>query len=318
MNDLMDRTTLVDTDECTRVQAALLRTLAYFDVFKHPLSLPELLRYADLKLSHEGHILQLLDALVTRGAIEHHAGYWTLSDATTRVHHRELSAERAKARFPQAERMTRRIASFPFVQAVFISGSLSKGCMAPDGDIDYFIITRPGRLWVARTMLILYKKFFLLNSRRDFCVNYFVDTEHLTVTDHDRYTALEVVTLIPLYGNGTTEAFFDRNAWAFAHYPATHVPRSKEVKAQLPRLKAHLERLLDGRIGGLLDSWAMQLTWHFWRWKFDHLDPKAFDQALRTRTYVSKHHPRDFRHLVLDGYELRMRNLEQQLGRSLR
>ena len=26
--------------------------------------------------------------------------------------------------------------------------------MAEDGDIDYFVITEPGRLWIARTLLI--------------------------------------------------------------------------------------------------------------------------------------------------------------------
>lgn len=318
MNEPMDSITTVHTDERDRTRAGLLRTLAYFDVFDHPLSLSEILRFADVPLGNEQLVGQLLDELVSTGALDHHAGYWTLRDGVARVHRRELSTERAQARFPQAERMTRRIASFPFVRAVFISGSLSKGCMAPDGDIDYFIITRPGRLWVARTLLILYKKFFLLNSRRDFCVNYFVDTEHLTVNDRDRYTALEVVTLIPLYGNGTTEAFFDRNAWAFAHYPGTRAPHSKELPANRPGLKRWFERALNGRAGDLLDALSMELTWRFWRWKFDHLDPKAFDQALRTRTYVSKHHPRDFRHKVLDGYERRMRSLEHQLGASLR
>ena len=318
MNDLMDSTTTVNTEECMRVRAGLLRTLAYFDVFNHPLDLSEVMRYADMPLSDEEVVIKLLQELTAQDIIEHHEGYWTFRDAVARVQRRELSAKRAHTRFPQAERMARRIASFPFVRAVFISGSLSKGCMAPDGDIDYFIITRPGRLWVARTLLILYKKLFLLNSRRDLCVNYFVDTEHLTVTDHDRYTALEVVTLIPLYGNGTTEAFFERNAWAFAQYPAAHLPHSREVQVQLPRLKGLLERLLNGRGGELLDAWAMQLTWRFWRWKFDHLDPKTFDQALRTRSHISKHHPRDFRHLVLDGFELRMRGLEKKLGIPLR
>jgi hypothetical protein len=186
--------------------------------------------------------------------------------------------------------------------------------MAPDGDIDYFIITSPGRLWVARTLLILYKKLFLLNSRRDFCVNYFVDTEHLTVTERDRYTALEVVTLIPVYGNGSSNAFFERNAWAFAHYPSVRARRGRDLQPSLPRLKRTLERLLNGRGGALLDAWAMQLTWRFWRWKFDHFDPRAFDQALRSRTYVSKHHPNDFRQLVLEGYDRRLARLEDQLG----
>jgi len=318
MNELMASTRTVRSDERSRTRACLLRTLAYFDVFDHPLTVAELVYYADVPFVNARSAHRELTELLALGTLEHHAGHWSLHDCVERVQRRLRSAERAQARFPQAERMTRRIASFPFVRAVLISGSMSKGCMAPDGDIDYFIITTPGRLWVARTLLILYKKLFLLNSRRDFCVNYFVDIEHLTVTERDRYTALEVVTLIPVYGKVCSNAFFERNAWAFAHYPSVRARRGSDLQPGLPRLKSILERLLNGRVGALLDAWAMQLTWRFWRWKFDHLDPRAFDQALRSRTHVSKHHPRDFRQLVLDGYDLRLSKLEQQLGVPLR
>jgi hypothetical protein len=299
-------------------RGAILRTLAYFDVFDHPLTSAELLRFTDLKEPGERNMELLLQGLKDRGIVEGFAGYWTLKDCVQRVRQRELAEERARARFPKAERMARRIARFPFVRAVFISGSLSKGCMAADGDIDYFIITTPGRLWVARTLLILYKKLFLLNSRRDFCVNYFLDTEHLTVEDRNRFTAMEVVTLLPLYGNGTTEAFFDRNAWAFAMFPATPQPRSREIGIGNARFKSSVEKLLSGRLGDLLDDKAMEITWRFWKWKFNHLDPRSFDLALRTRTYVSKHHPRNFQQRVLDGFDHRMCALEKQLGQALR
>jgi len=314
MNELMARTSTERSDERTRTWAGLLRALAYFDVFDHPLTAAELVHYADVKFINTQEVYPALRELVSIGAVEHHAGHWSLRDCIERVQRRERSAERAQARFPQAERMTRRIASFPFVRAVLISGSMSKGCMAPDGDIDFFIITSPRRLWVARTLLILYKKLFLLNSRRDFCLNYFVDTEHLTVTERDRYTALEVVTLIPVYGNATSNAFFERNAWAFAHYPSVSAKRGRDLQPSLPLLKHTLERLLNGRVGAILDAWTMELTCRFWRWKFDHLDPRDFDQTLRSRTYVSRHHPNDFRQLVLEGYHLRLARLEQQLG----
>jgi hypothetical protein len=299
------------------VRGAVLRTLAYFDIFDHPLTQDELLRFADIQEPGERTLERVLHELKASGIIEEYAGYWAMKDCLHRVRLREISEERARVRFPKAERMARRIARFPFVRAVFISGSMSKGCLSADGDIDYFIITTPGRLWVARTLLILYKKFFLLNSRRDFCVNYFLDTEHLTVEDRNRFTAMELVTLLPLYGNGTTEAFFDRNAWAFALFPATPQPRSREIGIGQARFKSTLERLLSGRLGDLLDEQAMGYTWRYWKWKFSHMDPRSFDLALRTRTYVSKHHPRNFQQRVLDGFHHRMIVLEKQLGQAL-
>ncbi|MBL7940848.1 MAG: nucleotidyltransferase domain-containing protein [Flavobacteriales bacterium] len=298
-------------------QGMVLRTLAYFDIFDHPLKLDELQRFGAGDGSDPEELLLALIDLETKGLVHRCGKYWGAKECAGSVRLREEAEERARARMPKALVMSRRIARFPFVRAIFLSGSMSKGCLAKDGDIDFFVVTRPGRLWVARTLLILYKKIFLLNSRKDFCVNYFLDTEHLTVEDRNRFTATEVVTLIPTYGNGTTEAFFERNAWAFRMFPGARTPRSHEVATGDTRSKSILEKLLGGRFGDQLDGWCMQLTWYRWKRKFDHFDARTFELALRTRTYVSKHHPRNFQKRVLDGFQERIVALEARLGTPL-
>lgn len=299
------------------LQAAVLRVIAYFDIFHHPVRVDEIIRFANISPLCATHVSEALERLAACGPVQHQAGYWGLGDIRNNVDVRIAAEARADARMPKALNMSRRIARFPFVRAVFISGSMSKGCLAEDGDIDFFVVTTPGRLWVARTMLVLYKKIFLLNSRRDFCVNYFLDTEHLTVEDRNRFTATEVVTLMPMYGNGTTEAFFERNAWAFNMYPGAVAPKSREVSIGKARGKGWMERALAGRIGTILDNWAMQLTWYFWKRKFSNMDARSFELALRTRTYVSKHHPRNFQKRVMDGFDERMCELERRLGAPL-
>lgn len=303
--------------DLTAVQATVLRTLAYFDIFHHPLTLPELKRFAEGATPARHELIEALHHLEERGLVQCHDGHWALRDTRRAVIERARSEARAKARMPKAITMSRLIARFPFVRAVFISGSLSKGCMTPDGDIDFFIITAPGRLWVARTLMVLYKKLFLLNSHRDFCVNYFLDTEHLTVEDRNRFTAMEVVTLLPMYGNGTTEAFFERNAWAFRMNPGSRPRSSLEVAEGHAPLKRRMERWLGGTMGEVLDEWCMKATWRFWNWKFRSMDRRTFELALRTRTYVSKHHPRNFQQRVLDGLHRRITELEQRFGNPL-
>lgn len=308
----------VSADEASRATLAeVLRVLAYFDIFDHPVRVDEIIRFGTDATMCAVQIERALDALRERGHVQHFRGYWGLNDVRAAVELRTASEERALARMPQALRMSRRIASFPFVRAVFISGSLSKGRLAEDGDIDFFVVTVPGRLWVARTLLVLYKKLFLLNSRRDFCVNYFLDTEHLAVEDRNRFTATEVVTLLPMYGNGTTAAFFEQNEWAFRLYPGASFPQSREVRIRTARSKGWLERLLSGSLGESLDQWAMQLTWHYWKRRFSDMDVRSFELAFRTRTYVSKHHPRNFQQRVLAGYGQRIRRLEETIGISL-
>lgn len=299
-------------------QCSILRTLAYFDVFRHPLTRDELLTFCCHHRPAPDEVEDLLNGLRHQGLVVNIGPYWGLHTTEADVRARHEDERRAEARMPKAHHMASRIARTPFVRAVFVSGSLSKGRLAVDGDIDFFIITAPGRLWLARTLLIAYKKLFLLNSRRDFCINYFLDSDHLEVADHNRFTATEVVTLRGLQGNGMRDAFFQANQWAFDLLPGARVQHGPEAEAGNGSRKAFWEQLLGGSMGEALDSWSMALTWRYWRWKFNDMDPRTFDLALRTRTYVSKHHPRNFQRRVLDAYHQRLRDLEVRTGRSLR
>lgn len=299
------------------LEASVLRTLAYFGVFGHPLKPEELLCYGDQAPTDAEGLAEALGSLKAQGLVEEHTGHWGLRGTRAAVARRMLSEARARARMPKALSMSRLIGRFPFVRGVFISGSMSKGCLAEDGDIDYFIITRAGRLWVARTLLVLYKRLVLFNSHRDFCVNYFIDEEHLAVEDRNRYTATEVVTLLPTYGNGVAAEFFRHNAWAYAMLPGMQAPASSLADRRGDRLKQRLERLLGGRSGRWLEQWCMRTTHARQRRRFGHMDAAAFDLAFRTRPYVSKHHPRNFQHNVMEAYVKSVAELEQRHGTPL-
>ncbi|MEZ5195381.1 MAG: hypothetical protein R2764_02960 [Bacteroidales bacterium] len=83
----------------------------------------------------------------------------------------------------KAKRFSTFISNFPYVRGISLSGSLSKGYIGDDPDIDYFIITKENRLWLSCTMLIAFKKIFLFNSCKYFCVNYFIDTNNLEIEE---------------------------------------------------------------------------------------------------------------------------------------
>ena len=296
-----------------RSSGALVRTLLYFDIFQHPLRRAELVRFSAMP---EHQVDQALDILVGTGIVEQSDDFFALARIDDLIQRRKEGEARASKRMTKARRMSRLIGSFPFVRGVMLSGSMSKGVLAVDGDIDYFIITAPGRLWVARTLLILYKKLLLFNSRRDFCVNYFVDTEHLPIEDRNLFTATEVATLVPTFGASTCQAFFEANRWAFQQFPNMGPATVRLDGEQAAHGRWH-ERLLSGRLGEHLDDLCMRLTFLRWKRKFGHLDARTFELALRTRKYVSKHHPRSFQQRVLGALDDRMRSFEQQHGFGL-
>src|SRR5690606_36687941 len=97
----------------------------------------------------------------------------------------------------------------------------SKGIAQPHSDIDFFIITAEDRLWICRTLLHVFKKLsFLFGSQHAFCMNYFLDESHLILEEKNRFTATELMTLIPLYGHPTYQNLILRNqCWIQLHLP---------------------------------------------------------------------------------------------------
>jgi predicted nucleotidyltransferase len=91
--------------------------------------------------------------------------------------------------------VTHVIKRFPFVRGVFVTGSLSKNSSDSSSDLDFMVITRKGRLWIARTLLMLFKKIFLLNSYKYFCINFLLSEDNLEIEDKNVFTATEVMTV---------------------------------------------------------------------------------------------------------------------------
>jgi hypothetical protein len=207
-------------------------------------------------------------------------------------------------------------ANFPFVRAVFISGTLSKHVMKPDSDIDFFIITEPGKLWVCRAFLTLYKKLILGNSHRNFCLNYFIDSDNLEIPDKNIFTATEVVTLLPMYCYPLYESFMAKNSWVRSEFPNFKL-RVNETVIQTGTTKKVLESIFNNRLGNFLDQLSFSVILRFWKRKFRHLSESNFTLNFRSQKNVSKHHPNAFQERVVNKYSEKILAFEQTTGFSL-
>ncbi len=300
------------TDEHRHV----LRALLYFDLFNYPLNQVEIKNYSNL--ANYSDLERVIGDLVAINLIFKINDFYALEPKPALVENRLRGNNAADKMMVIAKRMSRFISRFPYVRMVAISGSLSKGYSDELGDIDYFIVTKPGRLWIARSILIAFKKIFLLNSKKYFCVNYFVDTDHLEIPDKNIFTATEVLTLEPMYDAAVFQAFIEANSWATEFLPKA---KTKSASNSNPKrnyvMKSIVEFFLNGRLGEALDAYLMKLTMNKWQRKFNHFTPEYFEHALRSRKYVSKHHPQNFQKKVLDSLEQRILAFEKQHGLSL-
>ena len=301
------------------VSKNILRILLYFDIFKHPLRKEEIFHCSCEPLVTLSMVEAELNFLLSQNILVLSKGFYLLEN---NQHHvlRRLSGEAAAQKaLKTAYRFSKFISLFPFVRGVCISGSLSKGYMDRETDIDYFIITATGRLWLSRSLLVLFKKIFLLNSRKYFCVNYFVDEENLRIPDKNFFTATELAFIVPTYNYELYARLIDRNNWMKKYYPLFPMREKKGVlPVKKPMLKRFLELLFKGAVGEKLDSLFFSLTLNHWKKKFSYFDESTFDHRFRSRKNVSKHHPKGFQDKILTAWEDKLDTFEIQYGIELR
>lgn len=303
---------LTSSQQLTDNAQCVLHTLMYFDVFKHPLTLDELHQFCQWKDCSLSETASAVEELQSLSVICSRDGFYYICGSEKHIDLRRERNNRAVLYSAKAEKWSRFISGFPFVRTVCISGSLSKGTMDKDGDIDYFIITEPNRLWVARTFLIMFKKLFLLNSKKYFCVNYFVDTVHLSIPDRNLFTATEIVFAKPMRDVNAFQSFHSENKWAKIFYPNAHLSSQDIPKTRSGGFKRFLEKMLKGSFGEWLDDKFFRITLRRWKKKFPHLKESHFEVDFRSRKHVSKHHPQGFQRVVLTKLEVKRIELQEK------
>lgn len=296
----------------------IIKTLAYYDIFLYPLTAEEI--FHNLRLNHtsEAEVKKLLDCLVSKKILYQKGKYYLLKDDDSYITRREKGNKLAQKRMKTARRMSWFISKFPFIRAILLSGSLSKGFMEENSDIDYFVVTHPNRLWFSRTVLMIFKKIFLLNSKRIFCINYFVDSDNLEIEEKNIFTATEITTLIPTFGPSIYDELYNKNIWIKNYYPNfpkrvtdTVLPEKKGL------FKSSLEKILGANFGDKLDDYFMKMFEKYNRKKYNKYELEEFKLAFKSSKKESKHHPNFFQKKVLTTFENKIKTLENNLQISL-
>jgi len=198
------------------IQKAIINVLEYFDFFQHSLYPDEIHKYLSLKASQEA-VFKNLEEMVSAGYIFTKNGLWALNTKSLDLRLDNLKRNARLLRI--SKKMGWIIRKFPFVKGVYLSGSLSKKGAIDNADIDYFIITKNNRAWSARLFLTAFKRIFLLNNKRYFCINFFLDENHLELNKKNIYTAVESASLIPLHNKGLLGKFYEKNPFIRDYFP---------------------------------------------------------------------------------------------------
>jgi len=300
----------------TPLSKSILRTLLYFDMFKYPLTAEEVFHHLQTNHVTTDDVREELKSMSQQSLIYSLNTFYSIQNNISLESRRKQGNLLAKKYLAIAEAKAKLIASFPFVRAVMASGSLSKEYMDENSDLDFFIVTKSKRLWIARTLLVMYKRIFLSGSHKFFCVNYFVDEEHLEIEEKNLFTATELATLMPLCGKEHYTALIEANHWIKNFLPNF---KARSVERVLPStcssIKNSFERILDFIGGDRLDRFFMNLTDKRWKKIYRHqYEKKDFEIAFKTNSHTSKNHPNYFQKKITELYKERLAAFENQIG----
>ena len=149
----------------------------------------------------------------------------------------------------------------PFIEFVFVSGSMSMGNVHDRSDFDVVTGVRAGRIFTTR--YIVSALFSLLRARRlddlqesspdKLCFNHFVTQSTYEKEPHNYYRRELYRNRIPLWGSDDAlNAFIARNKWADMRALTTQDEhRRMEKKSGISRT---LEALLGGSFGNMIET----------------------------------------------------------------
>jgi hypothetical protein len=265
MTTLLPRTRTTSGQEppILAVRQAILRAVIYADMFDYAPSAGELYLMLDAAGISQARFEDGLQALQEAGTLSNCEGCWMLAgrEALWEIWQRRQGHSARKWR--AARRYTAWIRCLPFVRMVGVTGTLAVHSAEAGDDIDLFLITTPGRVWLARALTILVVRWARLFGET-LCPNYLIASDALALEERNLYSAREFAQMQPLYGMEWYSQLCEQNRWVLGYLPNALAGRDDDVlaldslPAPLPAMKRLGERLLGGWLGATLDRWEMQ------------------------------------------------------------
>jgi len=216
-----------------QLEQAIIKTICFFDVFDYPLTSTEVWKW----LYKPGQAYSLFEV---RQALAHsqllskeigvQEGFYSLKGREHIYKKRKHNNTLAEKKFEHALRVVKILSYVPFIRMIAICNNLAYGNAGDSSDIDFFIIAKSGRIWLARFFAIVLVRIFARRPKpglhsNAICLSFFIDERqlnirHIILGGNDIYTPYWVQQLLPVYNpDGLYEKFMSANDWYKSYLP---------------------------------------------------------------------------------------------------
>jgi hypothetical protein len=258
------------------LEQSIFKTLAYFDIADYPLTKEELFAFLwqPPAIGYE----EFLEKIEKITIISKY-GYYFLNGREEMVEKRRKKLLCSEKKLKLAVKYAKKIRSVPFLRAIFVCNSVGTEQALDRSDIDFFIVTSPKRIWIARfftnlILRILGRRAYGEKTRDRVCLSFYVDNDNLDLSslricESDIHFAYWLNQMLPIYDpDNLYDKFLQANSWTKKYLPNIY-PKVKTVSRHL---------VVDSKIG---------LIWkNFWEkmWGVDYgnlieAQAKSFQQV---------------------------------------
>jgi len=265
---------------------AVLRVLAYADVFSYPLTIDEIVRQLEVTATREEVAQALTSDAWLRDRVSWQPPLVALANRYEWFKRRQDREPANRYLWHNARHYGRYLAGIPFVRMVAVTGALAVD-NAPNrnDDIDYLLVTAPDRLWLARFLIVILVRLVAWRGVR-ICPNYLITVDAVDQFDRSFFTAHELAQMVPLYGLKVYGMLLQANAWAKDFLPNAFEQgdgrRGVPPPWVLRLTKKGVEILLGGALGDALERFERTR-------KIRRLSRRAMDAQSREAHFSAKY-----------------------------
>ncbi|MCX6783921.1 MAG: hypothetical protein NT141_02535, partial [candidate division WWE3 bacterium] len=170
------------------------------------------------QLHKEDELSEALKILVDTNKVIKNINWYSLPSSTVQVD-REERRKISEKKIAEAYRICKPLFFWPYMQGIFVTGSVAAKNATEKSDTDVMIVTSPSSLWLTRLIAVCYL-LFVRKYRSTICPNIWVTSGNLAWEDQNIYTAFNLVMTTPILNrNYIYEKFLVSNKWVAEFLP---------------------------------------------------------------------------------------------------
>jgi len=230
----------------TDLKKAIIKVVAYFDMFDYPLTDFEVWKYLSVKYNFI-EVKKILYLMSLRGSesdrsnlvfvplteiaspsarndnLETKNGFYFFSGRNGIINARMARYNFADRKFKRALRVAKLFKLIPWIKMIAVGNIMGAHNLKDESDIDLFIITQNKRIWLARFFAAALMKILRLrpeekNTRDKICLSFFVSEEEMDLKglmiENDIYFIHWLAGLVPIFDVGDMyKKFIQENFW---------------------------------------------------------------------------------------------------------